>query len=239
MREKFKNIFWYDTETTGTNKSKHSIIQMAYLLEVNGKIELERNLLMRPSKPYYCPECDVTKTDTIDYSFDTPCPTCGGKYVPNFDPKAFEVNKAEWDVVMKQQTSRQALTQLNIDLRKVFGTRKAVTAGYNQKEFDNEFLQRMMEDVTFGGMQFTSYFYLSPFLDVYPMVMGEYYKKYYLTGEPDPACLIDFKLKTCRKLIPLMFPGSMDSVQEEKFHDAVFDVKVTRLMYKALVGGIL
>ncbi|MBI9082712.1 MAG: 3'-5' exonuclease [Desulfobacterales bacterium] len=40
--------FWFDTETTGTNPRRHSIIQLAGLVEIEGTVVEEVEILMRP-----------------------------------------------------------------------------------------------------------------------------------------------------------------------------------------------
>ncbi len=42
-----KKVFYFDLETTGIDPRKHGIIQMAYIVEVNGKIKEEGNMLIR------------------------------------------------------------------------------------------------------------------------------------------------------------------------------------------------
>jgi len=43
-----KKIFWFDTETTGLNAKKQDIIQLAYLVDINGEIKEEGNFYIQP-----------------------------------------------------------------------------------------------------------------------------------------------------------------------------------------------
>jgi len=45
---KDRKIFWVDTETTGLNCNKHDIIQLSYLIDINGKIEEQGDFLCQP-----------------------------------------------------------------------------------------------------------------------------------------------------------------------------------------------
>ena len=44
-------ILWLDVETTGLSPYHNDIIQLAYMIEVNGVVKLERNLYMAPTNP--------------------------------------------------------------------------------------------------------------------------------------------------------------------------------------------
>lgn len=41
-------IFWFDTETTGLNPQRNCLVQLAYLIEIDGEIKDEGNLLSSP-----------------------------------------------------------------------------------------------------------------------------------------------------------------------------------------------
>lgn len=47
---KNKKVFYFDVETTGIDKAKHDIVQLAYIIEVNGEVKLENNLLIKPTR---------------------------------------------------------------------------------------------------------------------------------------------------------------------------------------------
>jgi DNA polymerase-3 subunit epsilon len=46
---KQNKMLFFDVETTGTDREKHDIIQFACIIDIDGKIERRRNLLMQPS----------------------------------------------------------------------------------------------------------------------------------------------------------------------------------------------
>lgn len=46
---KRKKVLWIDVETSGTNPEIHDVWSLAYLVEINGKIEHEEKMLIRPS----------------------------------------------------------------------------------------------------------------------------------------------------------------------------------------------
>lgn len=37
-------VFWFDTETSGTNPHKHGIMQLAYIIEIDGRVEDQSTL---------------------------------------------------------------------------------------------------------------------------------------------------------------------------------------------------
>jgi DNA polymerase III subunit epsilon len=43
-----KKVFWFDVETTGLDPLENDIIQLAFLIEINGEIIERHNLLMHP-----------------------------------------------------------------------------------------------------------------------------------------------------------------------------------------------
>jgi DNA polymerase-3 subunit epsilon len=43
-------LFYADTETTGLDPQRNEIFQLAYIIEVDGEIVCERNILMRPER---------------------------------------------------------------------------------------------------------------------------------------------------------------------------------------------
>jgi len=45
---KDKKTFWFDVETTGLDAQKHDIIQLAYIIEINGEIKEEGSFKCQP-----------------------------------------------------------------------------------------------------------------------------------------------------------------------------------------------
>jgi len=43
-----KKLMWIDCETTGVHANEHAIIQLAYIVEINGDVKEEGNLLIQP-----------------------------------------------------------------------------------------------------------------------------------------------------------------------------------------------
>jgi len=43
--------FWTDTETTGLSSTRNEIWQLAFLIEIDGKVVVEKNYKMRPLRP--------------------------------------------------------------------------------------------------------------------------------------------------------------------------------------------
>lgn len=46
-----KKLLWFDVETTGLSPAKHDIIQIAGIVEVNGRVQEEFNYTCRPCEP--------------------------------------------------------------------------------------------------------------------------------------------------------------------------------------------
>lgn len=44
-------IFYFDVETTGLKAGYHEMVQLAYLIEVDGNVEVENSIWIRPEKP--------------------------------------------------------------------------------------------------------------------------------------------------------------------------------------------
>ena len=45
-----KKVFYFDVETTGLDWMIHEIVQLAYIIEVDSEVKLERNLLIKPTR---------------------------------------------------------------------------------------------------------------------------------------------------------------------------------------------
>lgn len=43
-----KKVFWFDVETTGLNPNEQDIIQLAFLIEIDGEIVESQNMIMQP-----------------------------------------------------------------------------------------------------------------------------------------------------------------------------------------------
>ena len=123
-----KKIFWVDTETSGLDSQKQDILQLAYLIEINGKIEAEGNLFIQP----------------FDYT--------------TVDKAALEVNKLTLDQIRKFTPPQMAYKDLTKVLTKYVNkydkNDKFSPAGYNVN-FDVGFMQSFFKknnDKYFGSL---------------------------------------------------------------------------------------
>lgn len=95
-------------------------------------------------------------------------------------------------------------------------TDKIFLCGYNNSQFDNQFFRFWFEQC--GDAYFNSWFWINP-LDV--MVLST---KYFLK---ERAQMPDFKLVTVARRIGM-------KVEEDKLHDALYDISLTRDLYYIL-----
>ena len=105
--ENFKKIFWFDVETTGLDPKRHDIIQLAYIVEIDGKIVDENSFKLQP------------------FDFDT------------IEKGALEINKTTIEDLksyQKPQIMHQAiLSVLDKHVDKYNKMDKFLPAGYNVK----------------------------------------------------------------------------------------------------------
>ena len=189
MRRRSKRL-WIDCETSGLDPKLNDIWQLAYLIEIDGEVIEEGEMMIRPSN-----------MDTIE-------------------DKALEVGGITKEELEKiDYTIKDAVE----DLKDVFGKYvdkydkedKFVVAGYFI-HFDYQFLREMFfksgDRYGVGSWCFTC------LLDV-PSFISIGVAKYGMRFE-------NFKLETvCKKLdVPL------------KAHNALSDIKATRILYEALGG---
>jgi len=129
-------IFWFDTETTGTDPKNHTIIQLAALIEVGSHIREKFSLSIRPIE---------------------------GKAI---DPKALEVNRQTKEGIMEFMPPRDAMKELVSIMKRYVDPYdpkdKYITAGYNVR-FDYSFLRQWFFDL--GDKYFGSWFHW-PVIDV-------------------------------------------------------------------------
>ena len=110
-----KKIFYVDVETTGLDCNKNDIIQLAYLIEINGEIKEEGSLFCQP------------------FRYDT------------INAKSLEVNKLTVAQIVKFPTAHEAYSKLIPILDKYVDRYnkedKYSVAGYNVR-FDVDFLKQ-------------------------------------------------------------------------------------------------
>jgi len=113
-------IFWLDLETTGVLPGINGIIQLAALIELDGKVEEELNLLMRPMKKH------------------------------TVEPEALTVNKTtEAQITAYPHPADQfAILEntLNRYVNRFEKLDKFILAGYNVSAFDEPFLRQFFVD---------------------------------------------------------------------------------------------
>lgn len=132
---------WIDTETTGTDPSKHAVIQIAMMTEINGKIMDKEVFNIRP--------------------FDG----------DSIEDKALEVNGITREELDKYplpgETFPKIIALLNKHIDQYDRLDKFIVAGYNT-QFDLDFLRALWEKM--GHKYFGSYFYHKP-IDVDAIVV--------------------------------------------------------------------
>ncbi len=131
-----KKIFWYDTETTGTDAEKCDIVQLAYIIEIDGVDVAANSIRMRPHE---------------------------GAQV---DDKALAVNGLDREAIWKEQSQEAGIAQLLQEMTrhvdKFDKKDKFVQAGYNIG-FDDKFLRSAFTKL--GDEYYGSWFFW-PKLDV-------------------------------------------------------------------------
>lgn len=179
---------FYDTETTGLDPRKSSIIQLAGYIEVDDVI-----------------------AETFNYEL-APHPKA------ILEPAALRINKRSEDEIRAFPPMAEAYKDLTARLQKYSDrfskTSKVYLAGYNNRKFDDIFLQKLFE--LCGDNFFMGIFYTES-LDT--MVLAAEY----LTERR--LFMPSFKLKRVAKELGL-------EVDENALHDALEDVKLTREVYR-------
>lgn len=112
-------LFYADTETTGLDPTRNEAFQLAFIIEVNGKVVCEKNIRMRPAHP------------------------------ETADAKALEVTKKTLAELaqypMRQQAYREFTETLGKFVDKYDKTDKMVWVGQNP-EFDVRFVRAFFKE---------------------------------------------------------------------------------------------
>ena len=126
-------VFWFDTETTGTDPVANDIIQIAAIVEIDGEIKEKINLFCQP------------------FDYDT------------IQPKALEVNGRTIEEFHSFPTPQETFKVFSKLLSKYINQYdkmdKFIPAGYNAK-FDIDFLNNWF--IKNGSKYFGSYFSWQP-----------------------------------------------------------------------------
>jgi len=135
-----RKIFWCDVETTGLESKRHCIIQLAYMIEIDGEIVLDRNIQMKPMYP------------------------------GSVDEKALDINGKTHEEIMQYPDCkigyRQLLKDLGKHIDKFNPDDKFIVAGYNVN-FDIKFLRQLFERM--NDKYYGSWFFNVP-MDIYTFV---------------------------------------------------------------------
>lgn len=186
-----KKLF-FDVETTGTRHTRHSIHQLALIIEIDDE-EVERvEFKIRPH-----PKALI-------------------------EPEALKVGGVTEEEVMAYPPMEIVFPQLLHVLGKYVDPYESkdrfYLVGYNNASFDNDFLRALFE--LCGNPYFMSWFWSDP-QDV--MVLASVYL------EDRRKSMPSFKLKRVAKELGL-------EVDEDKLHDGVYDVELTRDIYHIVTG---
>lgn len=180
--------FFYDLETTGFSHNRHSIIQLAAHIEVDGAIQETLNLDIQPH-----PKAEITKS-------------------------ALKVNgKTEDEILLyppHEEVYKELIKILGKYVERFDRTDKMYLVGYNNRSFDDHFLRKFFE---LNGDSFINSWFWPDTIDV--MVLAAEYLKY------DRPLMDNFKLGTVAKYLGIEMDPS-------KLHDALYDVDLTRAIYK-------
>lgn len=160
-------ILWFDCETSGLIPDKNALLQLAALIEIDGKVEEEINLFMRP---------------LLKNTIDEEALKIGGFSEPqvrNFPPNETQFKKF--------------LAAITKYVDRYDKSDKFILAGYNISSFDEPFLRQFFADnaVTKKDRQYGNYFgsyFAWPKRDIQTYV-AEHYSELGLR-------LPDFKLET-------------------------------------------
>ena len=195
--------FHCDLETTGTDKNRHGILQIAGCIEIDNEIKEDFEWFV---KPY--PDQEI-------------------------DPEALAVNNIKLEDIENFMDPKVCLFEIKRLCEKYVNfwdkTDKFFFVGYNAK-FDYDFFREFFikgsitdKERQFGN-GFGNYFWVPP-LDVMMLVAITLHKNRVDYNLPN------FKLMSVAKLFNLV-------PENAEFHDAKFDIEITRKLFKLLTEGI-
>ena len=185
--------FFFDTETTGVDKTKHGIHQLSFIITDNDRIIEKVNMKLVPFA-----ECEYTE-------------------------EALTITKTTKESIQKYPlTEKQAVDKLMKILDKyVFKFNKKdkyFMVGYNV-HFDNQFLRELF--IRTGEKYFGSYFWSNP-IDVMTLATQKLLE--------ERSSMDNFKLMTVAEKF-----GLLEGKDEANFHDAMFDIEITKDIYNLLI----
>lgn len=182
---------YYDVESTGLNEYKHSIHQIAGIIDINDEIVDEFDYKVKPHPKALIEDaalatCKVTKEQIMGYP--------------------------DMKIVHKELTN-----QLGEYIDKFNPKEKAWLIGFNNRFFDDRFITAWFKQT--GDQFIASWFYWG--LDA--QALSAQYLMNRRVNMPS------FKLPRVAKELGLV-------VEEDKLHDAKYDVSLTREIYRIVTG---
>jgi DNA polymerase-3 subunit epsilon len=183
-------LFYFDLETTGLNFWQHGIHQIAGAIEVDGELKEQFNIKVKPNP----------KAKIEDESLS----------IAGIDRQTLE------GYIGFNEGYRQLVGILSKYVDKYDKTDKFFLVGYNNAQFDNQFLRAFFTQN--NDNYFGSWFW-SNTIDVMVLATQKSLK--------DRKNMTDFKLKT----VATHFGTVVD---ESRLHDALYDIELTMNIYKAV-----
>lgn len=179
---------FYDTETTGVDPKKHSIIQLSGIIEVNGEIKEEFDFLVRPHEK------------------------------AKIEDEAFSVNGRTREEILGFPEMKTVYKQLINMLEKYVDRynkhEKIFLVGFNNLKFDDEFLRMFF---SLNGNEFFNSIFWSGSIDV--MALASQYlldRRIFMSAFKQKRVAIELGIE----------------VADKDLHDAVYDVKLLRQIYR-------
>ncbi len=145
-----KKIFWFDTETTGTDPNLNDILQLACIIDINGDVVEEKQWFMQP------------------FNYD------------NISEEALEVNDLKLEVIKDYMPPQEAHKELISFLSrfvdryaKKADKNKFQMGGYNIR-FDQDFLRSFMYDPNKNNDKFSFGSFFNYWKRIDPLMTVEY-----------------------------------------------------------------
>lgn len=185
-----EKLFYIDVETTGTDPSKHGLVQIAGIVEIDGEVKEKINLFIAPF------EDDVIEQEALEVIGKT---------------------KAE---LMGYSSPRSIYQELVRGMEKYVDRYnredKFHFVGYNSR-FDDSFIRAWFKKL--NDKYYGSWFHW-PAIDVSNLAAIHFLNN---GGRPT-----NFKLMTVANELGI-------AVDTDQAHDALYDVRITRKIFKSLI----
>lgn len=199
---RFRNEFWFDVETTGLDYKLHSTTQLSYIIVKSGEVVKVRDIKMQPD----------------------PC--------REISEEALKAQGITMDELMNHPyTQQDGLTLFRNDLRDVGslqGTTSLMPMGYNNAQFDADFLKRICQEI---NVQYGKTFSFNPVVDVMHYALSMKKIAAILGRLSEEAISDSNKLGVVYALMKSMLNEPLPAI---KFHDALEDIKATMEIFYRL-----